>query len=123
MERYETLFIQHPELPEAQLRETNDRVRRLIESMSGQVLEFQEWGMRDLAYPIRKHSRGVYALVKYEARPEVLKELERTMRISDEVLRFVSVRQAETKPRNVRKPRTVRPASDQDGIAVPGQGS
>ena len=59
MHRYETLFVLHPELPEAQVRETIDRVRRLIEGMDGQIAEVQDWGMRDLAYPIRKQSPGL----------------------------------------------------------------
>jgi small subunit ribosomal protein S6 len=92
MHRYETLFILHPDLPEAQVRETFDRVRRLIEGMQGQVADLHDWGMRELAYPIEKQPRGIYVLAEYTARPEVVKELERTMKLSDEFLRFVSVR-------------------------------
>jgi small subunit ribosomal protein S6 len=95
MHRYETLFILHPDLPEAQVRETIDRLRRLIEGMQGQVVEVQDWGMRELAYPIEKQSRGIYVLVQYAARPEVVKELERSMKLSDEFLRFISVRMPE----------------------------
>jgi small subunit ribosomal protein S6 len=101
MHRYETLFILHPDLPEAQVRETIDRVRLLIEGMGGQVAELQDWGMRDLAYPIRKQLRGTYVLVQYSAGSEVVKELERTLKLADEVLRFISVRAAE--PRKVKK--------------------
>src|SRR5512143_1465434 len=79
MPRYETLFILHPDLPEAQVRETLDRVRRLIEGMQGQVADLNDWGMRELAYPIEKQARGIYVLVQYSAPPEVVKELERTM--------------------------------------------
>ena len=107
MYRYETLFVLHPELPEAQVRETVDRVKRLIESMDGQVSETQDWGMRDLAYPIRKQSRGTYALVQYSASPAVVKELERTMKLTDEILRFISVRVPEAKkasPHTTRRP-------------------
>ncbi len=92
MHRYETLLILHPDLPEAQVRETLDRVRRLIEGMQGQVLELHDWGMRELAYPIEKQARGIYVLVQYSASPDVVKEFERTMKLSDEFLRFVSVR-------------------------------
>jgi len=95
MHRYETLFILHPDLPEAQVRETIDRVRRLIEGMQGQVAEVQDWGTRELAYPIEKQSRGIYVLAQYAARPEVVKELERSMKLSDEFLRFISVRMPE----------------------------
>ena len=107
MHRYETLFIVHPELPEAQVRETVDRMRRLIEGMEGQVTELQDWGMRDLAYPIQKQPRGIYVLVQYTARPEVVKELERSMKLSDEILRFISVRMPEkrTTGRRAQRPR------------------
>src|SRR5262249_10161615 len=111
MHRYETLFILHPELPEAQVRETLDRVRRLIEGMQGQVTELQDWGMRDLAYPIRKHPRGTYILAQYSARPEVVTELERTLKLADEVLRFVSVRVSDKKPKAPRRARRPRQAA------------
>jgi small subunit ribosomal protein S6 len=91
MRDYETLILLHPELPEAQNRETIDRCRRLIEEMGGQVREVQEWGVRELAYPIRKLLRGYYVLVEYTAEPRVVNELERTLKIGDEFLRFVSV--------------------------------
>lgn len=92
MQKYETLFILHPELPEAQVRETIDRTRRLIESMEGRVADIHDWGLRELAYPIEKQTRGNYVLAQYEADSAVVNELERTMRLSDEVMRFVSVR-------------------------------
>ncbi|MFQ5667262.1 MAG: 30S ribosomal protein S6 [Candidatus Binatia bacterium] len=101
MHRYETLFILHPDLPEAQVRETIDGVRRLIEGMEGQVIDVADWGMRALAYPIRKQPRGTYVLAQYSAKPHVVKELERTLKLADEVLRFISVRapKARTAPR------------------------
>lgn len=89
--RYETLFVLHPELPEAQIRETIDRAKRLIEESGGSTHEIQEWGMRELAYPIRKLHRGYYVLVEYNAEAAVVREFERTLKIADEVLRFVSV--------------------------------
>lgn len=91
MRRYETLMVLDPELPEAQIRETLDRIRRLIEGMGAECERLEEWGMRDLAYPIRKQSRGYYVLVEYNGKPEVVRELERTLKIGDEFLRFVSV--------------------------------
>lgn len=97
MHRYETLFILHPDVPEAQVRETIDRTRKLIEGMSGEVDEIHDWGLRELAYPIEKQTRGNYILAQYKAGSEVVNELERTMKLSDEVLRYVSVRQ----PRSV----------------------
>lgn len=91
MRKYETLMVLHPELPEAQIRETIDRAKRLIEELGGQPDQVQEWGVRELAYEIRKLTRGYYVLIEYSASPGVLQELERTLKIADEVLRFISV--------------------------------
>ena len=121
MHRYETLFILHPDLPEAQVRETLDRLRRLIEGMQGQVVDLQDWGLRELAYPIEKQPRGIYVLVEYTARPEVVKELERSMKLSDEFLRFVSVRIPEKRVasrRGARRPQAT--ASEQAPAAEQG---
>ena len=125
MHRYETLFVLHPELPEAQVRETIDRVKRLIEGMSGQMGETQDWGMRDLAYPIRKQPRGTYVLVQYTARPDVVKELERTMKLADEILRFISVRMPEARKASRRAARRPRPAAspEHEQVAAPEQES
>lgn len=97
--RYETLMVLHPELPEAQIRETIDRAKRLIEENGGRVHEMQEWGMRELAYPIRKLHRGYYVLAEYDSGADVVREFERTLKIADEVLRFVSVATVTTKPK------------------------
>jgi len=97
MYKYETLFVLHPEQGEAQVKETIERTRKLIESMQGTIDEVQEWGMRELAYPIRKNYRGIYTLLRYTSRPEVVQEVERNFKIVDEVLRFVSVRMPEPK--------------------------
>jgi small subunit ribosomal protein S6 len=91
MRKYETLMVLHPELPEAQIRETIDRAKRLIEELGGHADQVQEWGIRELAYEIQKLTRGYYVLIEYSAPPGVLRELERTLKIADEVLRFISV--------------------------------
>ena len=54
--------------------------------------------MRELAYPIRKLNRGYYVLAEYNATSDVVRELERTLKIADEILRFISVAAAATKP-------------------------
>ena len=91
MRRYETLLVLNPELPEAQTRETIDRARRVLVDAGAEDFQLQEWGMRDLAYEIRKHKRGYYVLLEYRATPDLVKELERNLKIADEVLRFISV--------------------------------
>ena len=91
MREYETLMVLHPELPDAQTRETIERARRLVEEMGGKIEQVQEWGIRELAYPIRRFTRGYYVLVEYRATSAVINELERNLKIADEILRFLTV--------------------------------
>ena len=121
MRRYETLMVLHPELPDAQMRETVDRARRLIEESGGQVQQVQEWGMRELAYPIRKLSRGYYVLAEYTATSDVVQELERTLRITDAILRFISV--AASTVRRKEKPSKLRRAARGLGQGGAGAGA
>jgi small subunit ribosomal protein S6 len=118
MRKYETLMVLHPELPEAQIRETIDRAKRLIEELGGHADQIQEWGIRELAYEIRKLTRGYYVLIEYTASPGVLQELERTLKIADEVLRFISVASpaVDRKERSGRAKRSKTPS----GLTIPG---
>jgi len=52
----------------------------------------EEWGNRDLAYPIQKQSRGYYSLMQYRASAGIVEELERNMKLMEEVMRFLTVR-------------------------------
>ena len=92
MNHYETLFIFGADVGEAQRKEGIERMKRVVEGMGGSNFAVEEWGLRDLAYLIRKQSRGFYVRADYRCRPEVVKELERTMKLADDILRFVSVR-------------------------------
>jgi len=92
MREYETLCTLHPELPETRIEELIAWMQRIVEGMKGQIRQVDKWGMRDLSYRIRKQRRGYYIRLEYEAEPEVLSELERNLRLSEDVLRFMSVR-------------------------------
>jgi small subunit ribosomal protein S6 len=120
MRKYETLMVLHPDLPEAQVRETIDRARRLIDEAGGKTQGMQEWGMRELAYPIRKLGRGYYVLAEYDATAEIVRELERTLKIADEILRFISVATVtvKVKERPARARRKAPPADVKAGSAA-----
>ena len=122
MRKYETLMVLRPELPEAQTRETLDRARRLIEEMGGKVDQVQEWGMRDLAYPIRKQTRGYYVLTEYSSTAEGVNELERNLKIADEILRFLTVVPGPSK-REVKPAAREREASEPSKTETPAEQS
>jgi small subunit ribosomal protein S6 len=106
--RYETLVLIHPEQGEQGAKELTNRLRTLIEEQKGTIGQIQEWGLRDLAFLVAKQRRAFYVLFEYRATPAALAEVERNLRLTDPVLRFVSVRQAENAPptpdRTIRRP-------------------
>jgi small subunit ribosomal protein S6 len=90
MPSYETLCIFHPELPEARVKELTAWVQKIVEGANGTVVRADEWGMRDLAHLIKKQRRGYYLRLEYDAPGATVKELERNLRINENVLRFLS---------------------------------
>jgi len=95
---YETIVVLRPELQEAGVKEQIERMRKLLESHGASVAAIHEWGLRELAYPIAKQRRGYYVQVEYAGTAPAVAELERSLKISDAALRFVSVRRDEEEP-------------------------
>jgi small subunit ribosomal protein S6 len=91
LRRYETVFVLRPDLGEAQTKETIKRIEDIIASSGGDVVERDEWGLRDLAYKIRRERRGYYARVDYVAPGAAVAEVERNLKLNDGVLRYLSV--------------------------------
>src|SRR5262245_35323789 len=96
--RYETLVLIHPEQGEPGAKELTARIRSLIEDQGGTISQVLEWGMRDLAYPIAKQRRAIYVLFEYRSGVQGLREIERNITLTDAVLRFITVQQAENAP-------------------------
>jgi len=96
--RYESLVLIHPEQGEAGFKEITGRLRTLLEDQGATITQVQEWGLRELAYPIEKQRRAAYVLFEYRATPQALNEFERNLKLLDPILRFVSVRQPENAP-------------------------
>lgn len=92
-QRYEVLFVLRPDLGEAGVSDQLERTRQILAQQGATGVEIQDWGVRDLAYRIETHRRGRYMLVEYEGAPAAVAELERNLKLSDQVLRFMSVRQ------------------------------
>lgn len=92
MPSYETLCILHPELPETRIKELTTWMQKILEGAQGSVTQVEEWGMRDLGFRLKKQRRGHYVRIEHESSPLALKELERNLRLNEDVLRFLSVR-------------------------------
>ena len=116
--RYETLVVIHPDQGEPGVKELAARIRKLIEEQGGTVSQIQEWGLRDLAYVVAKQRRAFYVLFEYRATSKALAEVERNLKLTDAVLRLVSVRQAENAP--PAPPRTARRFEREEGGELEG---
>ncbi len=112
---YETLTVLHPDLGEAGAKEVMQKVRAVLEAGRAEIKKVDEWGMRELAYSIRKQRRGIYALVEYKSEPQAVAELERQLKLNDQVLRFVTVRQVQKKMLPPRRPRLDRDEGGAEG--------
>ncbi len=88
MREYECLLILPPEADEATVGAATDRISKVIAKHSGQVDGIDRWGRRRLAYEIERQHEGYYALVTFSAEPSAQVELERTLNLADEVLRY-----------------------------------
>ena len=92
MRPYETLFILKPDLEEEAITAAIERLTELIQNNKGTVEQVNRWGKKRLAYEIQDYREGYYTLVLFQGEPETAKELDRVMRLSDEVMRHVIVR-------------------------------
>jgi small subunit ribosomal protein S6 len=88
---YETLFVVHPEKA-PRVKEFIERFKKIIEGQEGTISQVDEWGMRDLAYKIEKQGRGHYTLLRYRASGKAVEELERNLKLTDGILRYLTVR-------------------------------
>jgi small subunit ribosomal protein S6 len=92
MRSYEVMFIAHPELDDASLTALVDKAKGWVSAAGGQVTQVDLWGRRRLAYPIRKQSEGQYILMQTQMEASGTRELERNMRLTEQVMRFQVIR-------------------------------
>ena len=88
MTNYEVLFIIDPALEDEKKEATIEAVKEII-AAEGEVGNVDVWGMRKLAYPINKKPEGYYVVIEFKAEPTLPKELDRRLKISDNVMRHL----------------------------------
>lgn len=93
MRRYELMLVLRPDAPDERIAAIVDRTTRQIATDGGQIVKVAPWGRRRLAYPIERYREGSYHIVVFEAPPTTIAEIERSLLITEEVLRHLVVRQ------------------------------
>ncbi|HEU4580511.1 MAG TPA: 30S ribosomal protein S6 [Polyangiaceae bacterium] len=89
---YETIYVLRPDAGREASEGISSRVLDVISKQRGALTRVENWGYRKLAYPVKKHGRGVYVYLKYVGDGALVAELERNLRIQDAVLKFQTVK-------------------------------
>lgn len=91
MAKYETVFIARQDLAPAQVEQLAEKMGKIVTDNGGKVVKTEHWGLKTLAYRINKNRKGHYVLFEFDTPPAALHELERNLRLSEDVLRHMSV--------------------------------
>ena len=92
MKPYEILYIVRPDIDENTIEEKIlTKVNQVVEKHNGEILKTEKWGLRKLAYNIKKHEDGYYILYQIRGNPALVTELERNFKINESILRFMTI--------------------------------
>ena len=89
---YENVFIARQDLTPAKVNELTDKYASVVESMGGKVTKRENWGLRNLAYKIQKNRKGYYTLMNIDAPADAVIEMERLMRLDENLIRYLTIK-------------------------------
>ena len=92
MRRYELMLVLRPDAPEERIQAVLEKTTRHVTETGGQIVKTAPWGRRRLAYQVDRYREGSYHILHFDAPAEAIVELERTLLITEEVLRHLVVR-------------------------------
>ena len=90
---YETMYILRPDIAEDEVNNHIEKYNKELEKLGGKVLDSQMRGKRRLAYPISKHREGVYVQLSHQGDGQHIFKIEKAMRLSDDVIRYMTIKQ------------------------------
>ena len=91
LKQYETVFIATPVLSDAQMKEAVQKYTELIRSNGGEIVYEEDWGLKQLAYPIQHKTSGFYYLIEFRAEPDFVNTLEVQYKRDERIIRFLTV--------------------------------
>jgi len=97
MNCYETLFVVKPTLTDEETVAQITKIKDVLAKEGAELVGTNDMGMRKLAYPVEKNDRGYYTILFYKAEGTVINELERNLKINEEVIKFLTIRYSNTK--------------------------
>jgi small subunit ribosomal protein S6 len=95
LREYETIFLVRPDLAEDLVDKIVERLRGIVQREGGKVIKVENWGKKKVAYEVKKHLRAIYVRFVYLGNTHMVAEFERNLRMTDDVLKYQSVKLAE----------------------------
>ncbi len=89
MRDYELVFIVSPSVADEDIEKVTERVSQLIANNGGEVIQTKPWGRKRLAYSIGDHREGYYFEIRFKMSPAATKELERSLKLTEEIIRYL----------------------------------
>ena len=89
---YETVFIARQDLSDAQVKAITESCEKIIKDSKGKVTKTENWGLRTLAYKINKNRKGHYVLIETDTPAPAMLEVERTLRLNEDILRYMTIK-------------------------------
>jgi small subunit ribosomal protein S6 len=114
MRRYELMLVLRPDVADDRTQAVIDRTTRQIVAGAGQIIKVAPWGRRRLAYPIDRYREGSYHIIVFEAAGEAIVELERSLLITEELLRHLVTRDERPVRSTRREGLAAEPGEDED---------
>jgi small subunit ribosomal protein S6 len=88
---YESIFIVRPDLTGDAYTAVIDKFKGVLTDQGASIIKVDEWGVRKLAYTVKKQNRGSYVLVIFEADPKIILEYERRLRLDESIIKFINI--------------------------------
>ncbi len=95
MRRYESLVILDPDVPDDEVKGFTEKYGQIIKTHGGEIIKVEDWGPKKLAYLVKKRDKGRYILFDFVGTPALILEMERQFKISEDVMKYLSVKQDE----------------------------
>jgi small subunit ribosomal protein S6 len=119
---YESIFIINPNLADEETANVIKKMQDVVAKQGGEMLKFEDWGKKKLAYEIKKQKRGHYAFFQFKAAPTAINELERMYKLTDSIIKFITVKlekELRTKPAPKPKKKDIAAAKAAEAAAQP----
>jgi small subunit ribosomal protein S6 len=119
---YESIFIINPNISDDETNAVIKKMQDVVAKQGGEMLKFEDWGKKKLSYEIKKQKRGHYVFFQFKGTPAAIAELERTYKLTDTIIKFISVKlEKELRVKAPPKPKKEKPAASAPPVRSSGE--